>query len=177
MIGDARICANSASRWHHDRSVWAFIGLRFALALAALDLVWEVAHLPLYTIWKDGTPRSIAFAVFHCTLGDVLIGVSALLAALIATVAGQLCDWRWFQVSALTVSFGVGYTAVSEWINTAVRLSWEYSSQMPIVPVVKLGASPLLQSVVVPTVAMWLAYRFRPHPMRQKGKNDDGNQN
>jgi hypothetical protein len=31
----------------------------------------EAAHLPLYTIWTDGTIRDNAFAVLHCTMGDV----------------------------------------------------------------------------------------------------------
>lgn len=145
------------TQWHDDRLAWVFITARYIPVLAVLNLIWEVAHLPLYTLWKDGTPGSLAFAVFHCTLGDLLIGISALFGALIASRAGRIRDWPWPRVSALTVLFGVGYTAVSEWVNTAITLSWEYSIQMPIIPIVKLGASPLLQWAVVPSVAMWLA--------------------
>ena len=43
----------------------------YLLATAFLDLLWEAAHLPLYTIWTDGTIRDKAFAVLHCTMGDV----------------------------------------------------------------------------------------------------------
>jgi hypothetical protein len=41
-----------------------------------LDLLWEAAHLPLYAIWTDGTIREKAFAVLHCTMGDVLIALA-----------------------------------------------------------------------------------------------------
>lgn len=167
MSGHAYGLASSALRWHHDRSAWAFIALRFIPALAVFNLAWESAHLPLYTLWEEGTARSIAFAVFHCTLGDMLIGVFALVGALIVTGAGRLRKWRWLRVSALTVLFGVGYTALSEWIHTAVTQSWVYSSQMPIVPVVKLGLSPLLQWIAVPMAAIWLAHRSNLRPRRE----------
>ena len=59
----------------------------YLLATAFLDLLWEAAHLPLYTIWTNGTIRDNAVAVLHCTMGDVLIALAALTAALV--VAGH----------------------------------------------------------------------------------------
>jgi hypothetical protein len=48
-----------------------------------LNLAWEIAQLPLYTIWwTDPGPR-IAFAVLHCTAGDLMIGAASLAAALL----------------------------------------------------------------------------------------------
>ena len=58
-------------------------GLRVYLAAIAVgNLVWETLQLPLYTIWRTGTLREQAFAVFHCTLGDLLIALSSLTLAL-----------------------------------------------------------------------------------------------
>lgn len=37
--------------------------------MAALNLLWEIAQLPLYTIYEEGEPAAIAFAVAHCTAG------------------------------------------------------------------------------------------------------------
>ena len=62
------------------------------LATAFLDLLWEAAHLPLYTIWMDGTIRDNAFAVLHCTMGDVLIALAALTAALVVARPPGLAD-------------------------------------------------------------------------------------
>ena len=76
-----------APRWYQDRSALNFVALRYVPVLGALNLLWEIAQLPLYTIWDEGTPSFIAYAVVHCTLGDVAIGTLALLVALIATRA------------------------------------------------------------------------------------------
>ena len=38
-------------------------------------LLWEIGHVPLYTIWTEGSWGEIAFAVLHCTGGDLLIAM------------------------------------------------------------------------------------------------------
>lgn len=137
-------------------------GLRIYLAvILAGNLVWEFLHLPLYTIWRTGSLREQAFAAFHCTLGDLLIAVSTLILALV--IAGD-SFWpmrRAWQVAALTILFGVGYTIYSEWLNISVRAAWAYSEWMPVITVGKfqIGVSPLLQWVVIPAAAAWIAHR------------------
>ena len=129
--------------------------LRLYLSFTVVaNLVWDVAQLPLYTLWRTGSVREIAIAVAHCTAGDLVIAASAVLMAL--ALAGHR-DWplRRFQpVMALTLAIGLAYTGYSEWLNTAVRRSWAYSELMPIVPVLNLGLSPLLQWVVIPMAAL-----------------------
>ena len=49
-----------------------------------LELLWEVAQFPLYTVWHEGDWGFILYGLAHCTLGDLLIlqvayGVVALL--------------------------------------------------------------------------------------------------
>jgi hypothetical protein len=66
------------------------------------------------------------------------------------------------RVAAVAVTTGVAYTAFSEWLNVAVRRSWAYAEAMPTLPLpggFALGLSPLLQWLVVPAVAFWLARR------------------
>ena len=59
--------------------------LRVYLSTIALgDLAWEAAHLPLYTIWRAGTPGEKAFAVLHCTGGDLLIALACWALALVS---------------------------------------------------------------------------------------------
>ena len=38
--------------WYGDREALALIALRYLPWLAVLNLVWEFAQFPLYTIWK-----------------------------------------------------------------------------------------------------------------------------
>jgi hypothetical protein len=54
----------------------------FAFAIPA-HLAWEVAQLPLYTIWYEDPSGRIAFAAIHCTGGDALIASASLLGALL----------------------------------------------------------------------------------------------
>lgn len=139
--------------WYEDPRVWRFF-VRYLIVFAPFSLLWEIAQLPLYTLWTQASPASIAYAVIHCTLGDMLIAVLALLAALLVTRAGPLERWRWGRVGAVAVGFGLVYTAFSEWFNTAVRMSWAYSEWMPLTPIIALGVSPLLQWLLLPTVAL-----------------------
>lgn len=146
--------------WHATSRSWPFVLRRYLPRLALLSLGWEIAHLPLYTIWHEAPPQSIAFAVAHCTAGDVLIGAAALLLALILCRAGEPACWATRRIAALTVLLAVAYTVVSERLNLA-HGNWAYSALMPVLPGVEVGASPLLQWVVVPFGAFWWAYRSR----------------
>jgi len=135
--------------------VW-LLALRVYLGVILVgNLLWETLQLPLYTIWAAGTLSEQAFAVGHCTLGDLLIAVATLTLALI--LAG---DHRWprtlfWPVTILTVTFGFTYKIFSEWLNVVARAAWTYSDRMPIVSIagLKIGLSPLLQSIVVPSAA------------------------
>ena len=62
---------------------WLRILLRYLLVAAGGNLVWETLHLPLYTLWRDGTVGELVFAVLHCTGGDLLIAFSSLVLALV----------------------------------------------------------------------------------------------
>jgi len=135
-------------------------GLRtYLLVIAFGNLIWETLHLPLYTIWNTGTLREKLFAVVHCTGGDVLIALASLALALVIGADRTWPKRGWTRVVLLTVSFGVGYTIFSEWLNIVVRASWAYSELMPVIPVVGIGLSPLLEWVVVPLLAFNLARR------------------
>ncbi len=123
-------------------------------------LLWEVAQLPLYTVWWTGMPREIVVAVVHCSGGDVLISTATLL---IAAMLAWLCGWLLFEwrMAVTAILLGVGYTIMSEWLNVAVWRSWSYSSAMPVLPWFGTGLSPLLQWLVVPAVAFAIAGRSR----------------
>lgn len=125
--------------------------LRRYLAIAALgNLAWEIAHLPLYTIWNEDTPSEIAFAALHCTGGDLVIATSSLVLALVLFGGPGWPTRGFIAVAIATTAVGVGYTIFSEWLNTEVRGSWAYSELMPTLPVLGTGLSPLAQWVVIP---------------------------
>ena len=143
---------------------WLTVFRRYIPFVAAVNLAWEAAQLPLYTIGRDGMPGEQAFAVLHCTGGDVLIATACLLLALMTAA-----DDRWpshpsiyWRVAGITLGLGVLYTIFSEWLNIVIRQSWAYSDLMPVVPVIDTGLSPLLQWIVVPLAGFWFARRTLP---------------
>src|SRR5215217_6566045 len=88
---------------------------------AVLSLTWEVLQLPLYTLWRtDSLPR-IAFAVLHCTVGDLMIATVAVGLALLLVRSGwpEQASAR-ARVMVLTTLFGTAYTIFSEWLNVVV---------------------------------------------------------
>jgi hypothetical protein len=128
---------------------------RYLTVLTIGSLAWEFLHMPLYTLWSTGTWGAIALSVLHCTGGDLLIGLATLTIALLVTGSPAWPKERFRQVAVLTVSGGLLYTAFSEWLNVEVRTAWAYSDLMPTLQVAGfwLGLSPMLQWLVVPTLA------------------------
>lgn len=145
--------------WYRYRAAWRWIALRYLPSLGALNLAWETAQLPLYTLWREEPPGYIAFAVAHCTAGDVMIGVATLGLALIATRAGPLSRWQWLRIAVIAALTGTAYTAFSEWMNTSLKSGWEYSELMPTLTFngIALGISPLAQWLILPPLALRLA--------------------
>jgi hypothetical protein len=123
---------------------------------------WEVIQLPLYILWKVGTPRQLAFAVLHCTLGDAMIAGFSLVAALALIGRSGWPKTDAGRVYSASLACGVLYTVFSEWMNTRVRGAWSYSPLMPILPFVGTGLAPLLQWIAIPTLAMWVVLGRAP---------------
>jgi hypothetical protein len=148
----------SEALWFHDRQAWRLIVLRYLPLLAVLNLIWEMAHVRLYTLWYEATPAYMAFSIVHCTAGDVLIGAAALFTALIAARAGPLAHWHWRPLGVLTALIGLAYTIFSEWMNITWLRSWTYAESMPKVEVAgfELGLTPVAQWLVVPPLALYL---------------------
>ena len=143
--------------------VLARAGLWSALAFV-LNLTWEIAHVRLYTIWAAGDGMSVAWALLHCTLGDVVI---ALAVFALAGIVVWRTDWpasRPWAGSAIAVIGAVGFTAWSEWYNVYRLGSWGYTASMPMI--FGIGLSPLLQWLILPPVMVG-AYR-RLWPVRDR---------
>lgn len=145
-----------------DTCSWLRFLRIYLLSIGVGNLVWETAHLPLYTIWKTGAPREQAFAVLHCTAGDLLIALSSLVMALMLAGNEKWPRSRFIGVASLVVVFGVAYTVFSEWLNVVIREAWAYSEYMPLVSLgsFPLGISPVLQWIIVPAGALAIARRF-----------------
>jgi hypothetical protein len=118
-------------------------------------------QLPLYTLWRTGTPREILFALFHCTGGDILITTATFA---VATTLTQHFRWPLFgwRMVFSAIVLGAGYTIFSEWLNVEIRRSWSYAAAMPVLPFIGTGLTPLLQWLIVPSLALAITgHRYR----------------
>jgi hypothetical protein len=127
--------------------------LRLLGVMAAGNLLWEVGHVPLYTLWVEGTWGEIAYAVLHCTVGDVMIASICLLLSLAVIGRSAWPRARFGAVALATILMALSYTVFSEWLNTEVRGSWAYREAMPRLPGLDIGLTPILQWIVVPVLA------------------------
>jgi hypothetical protein len=164
--------------WCRDPAARRFLALGYLPWLAVLSIAWEISHLPLYTIWTEASAGYIAFAVFLCTVGDLAIGSAALALAVILGRERALERWHWRRITIITALTGTSYTAFSEWLNVAILRSWGYSEWMPVIEIagLRLGVSPLLQWLVIPPLALYLARKGDPRwKTRPKSARPCGN--
>lgn len=153
MRGLQRAARNAVGpRWRERLIALAL----YAVLSAVGHLLWEIVQLPLYTLWRTASRGELAFAVLHCTGGDVLIAMNVLLASVVLLRA-----WSWpraqaLHIAALAIPLGIAYTAFSEWLNVYVRQSWGYDPAMPTVPILgyQIGVSPLAQWLIVPAAVL-----------------------
>lgn len=147
---------------------WFLVCRRYFVIIVTANFIWEFAHMPLYTLWREGTDNEIVFAGIHCTGGDILIAASTFLAALLFLGNPQWPERGRKRVILATIFLGIGYTVFSEWLNIEVRKSWAYADIMPVLPVIGTGLSPLMQWIVVPALAFWWALRPRSSIRKSK---------
>ena len=98
-------------------AIWASLAL-------FLNFLWEIAQLPLYTLWDDPDRVRIASYVWHCLMGDVLIATTIYL--LTAIVFRDLA-WpmrRPWTAGAFMLAAGLGFTVFSEWYNVYGLGAW-----------------------------------------------------
>lgn len=132
---------------------------------AALHLIWEIAQLPLYTLWDDPDRGRIAAYVLHCLLGDVLIAVTVYLLTAIVFRELYWPERRPWPAGAFMLVAGLAFTASSEWYNVYRAGNWAYTAAMPLVA--GIGLAPLLQWFIVPvTMILMLRRVARNSPTR-----------
>lgn len=144
-----------ASGWH------AVPELSLLAVALPLELLWEIAQAPLYSIWQRGWGE-IVYDLLHCSAGDLLILLVTF--ELVALIEGNR---RWYvrrsilAATAFTL-FGAGYTVFSEIYNVQIKAAWSYGPSMPLVPGTDIGLAPLLQWLLLPPLIVWLLRRFAP---------------
>ena len=136
----------------------------FDLAIFALllNFPWEILQAPLFEGMAGAPHSTVISACLRATVGDMVILLTAHAGvALITRRRLWLSKPSGGEVAGF-MAIGVGITAAIEWLSARGHWvqSWVYAAAMPVIPVVDLGLSPLLQWVVIPPVAIWFVVRL-----------------
>ncbi len=116
--------------------------------------IWEMLQMPLY-VGMQFKDISSWKACFFATLGDANI-------VIIIWFAGYLAfkNIWWFKKLSflkivLILGIGICITVFIE-IHAIKTGRWEYTLLMPIIPLVNVGISPLIQMMILPLLAFYL---------------------
>jgi hypothetical protein len=118
-----------------------------------LHLVWEIGQMPLYRSTSESFWQDFRMCLFATATGDMLFMLTLYLTvAVMHKKLAWLSDESSFAHPAtwlIPVLVGLLLaTSFELWAVYAAR-RWEYDT-MPLVPILKVGITPLLQMIVIP---------------------------
>jgi len=127
-----------------------------------LNYPWESLQAPLFAGMRTAAHWDAVKACTQASLGDAAIMLFAYLG-----VAGATRDRWWFRsplYGPITgfVCLGVIITILIEYLATTSvnpNWGWRYANSMPVLPLIGLGLTPLLQWLLIPPIAIWFVRR------------------
>jgi hypothetical protein len=124
-----------------------------------LNLPWELAQVPLFAGMPTAQHWTAVLACGRASLGDVVVALVAFWA-----VAFAVGSRAWVLMPtrgriAGFVAIGVLITIVMERLATGPLGRWAYTDAMPVVPVLRVGLSPVVQWIVLPPLIVWFVRR------------------
>ena len=122
-----------------------------------LNFLWELMQMPLYD-------RS-SFVINHitfCALGSVADAIMVLLIYFGLAVIFKNPLWiyplKWQRVVLVILIGGIG-AILSEMRHLSLG-NWAYSDSMPLIPILNVGISPVLQFMILPTLIYIVSAKF-----------------
>jgi len=120
-----------------------------------LNFTWEVIQISLY----KGSSCSIGHIAF-CGLASVADSIMVLLlyfgVAFIFRKPLWIQHLKWQRIAIVILIGGTG--AVLAEMRHLSSGSWAYADSMPIIPIVNVGISPVLQFMVLPLLIYFLSF-------------------
>lgn len=123
---------------------------------------WELLQAPLFSSLADEGHITGILICLRATLGDLGIALAAFWAV---AIVGRGRDWAarpGMGPVAVYLATGLVATVGLELLNTEILNRWSYASDMPRLPVLGTGLSPLLQWLIIPSLVLWYLHRLSP---------------
>ncbi len=124
-----------------------------------LHFPWEMLQVPLYAQLPDTTHWQGIRTCLSATIGDAAIALLAFWCAALAVRSRQWFRWRNRAAFMVYLCVGLLATVVLERRATGSAQRWVYATTMPIVPLLGVGAAPIVQWLVLPPVLLWITRR------------------
>ena len=130
-----------------------------ALGLAfLLNFAWEVVQMPFY----KGASFDIQHIAF-CSLASVADAIMVLLLyfcfALIYKKPLWVQDLAFSRILILMFVGGIG--AIGAELRHIASENWAYATSMPIIPVINVGLSPVLQFMLLPACIYYFSFKMK----------------
>jgi len=135
--------------------MFSIVSLLAAIAVVAgaLHLVWEGMHVSLYGGYETLTRLPITF---YATIGDVGYTIGAVLLA--ALFKG---NFRWLSAPSMRDLAGLAVMGalIALFVEyKALALGrWFYLDAMPMIPILNVGLTPILQMMILLPFSVWVA--------------------
>ena len=143
-----------------DRSSAAQLCLVLFCAAFLIHFVWEMWQIPFFSGMSEANHWS---AVIQCSLATLGDGVITLIAYGSSAIVTRNAYWLYNRTSrnwTVYLATGLLITVFLEYLATDVYGRWQYSDAMPIIPILNVGLTPLLQWLALPPLALWLSTVF-----------------
>ena len=144
-----------------NRRIFSTIASLFVVSVP-LNFVWELAQMPLYV----DNVNLLDFAQ-HCIIPSLGDGVILLIIFGVGCWVLRRADWfvrPSAPAYALMLVSGLIIAILIEWVAVYRMGRWSYTTRMPVLPLLGVGLSPVLQMLLLPPVifkatAWWLERR------------------
>lgn len=125
-------------------------------ALAFLfNLIWELIQIPLYKAASYSLDH-IAFCVLASIADAILVMLLFFGSAVIFRNLFWIRDKKWHQILIIILIGGLG-AVLGEMRHLSIG-SWAYADAMPIIPLINVGLSPILQFMILPIVVYLVSF-------------------
>lgn len=124
-----------------------------------LHFQWELFQLPLFAGFNDANYYDVILHCTKATFGDIIIAILAfLLASALVRSRRWMLEKNFVAIGAFLFT-GILITLGFELLATGTLNRWEYADTMPIIPLLGVGVSPVVQWVLIPMLVIWFSRR------------------
>lgn len=132
-----------------------FVLRRYVTSSAFGNSAWEALHSSLYRGWMPSLISEFPLLLARCVIIDALLAMAALGLAIWLVGGGEWPHSGYWAVGWWAIFLGVVLAIFVEWSNVYFLDTWDYSNAMPVIPVLGVGVSPMLQWVTIPLIGLW----------------------